>query len=365
MSGLFNNFYKNKRLLITGHTGFKGSWLSMWLNQLGAQVIGYALTPPSKPSLFEVCNLKKEMISIIGDVRNLNKLKRVFSKHQPQIVFHLAAQSLVRESYKNPIETYETNIMGTVNVLEILRKTTSVKAGIIVTSDKCYENKGQNYKYQEKDPMGGHDPYSSSKGCVELVTAAYLKSFFNPKNRKNLPPFLASARAGNVIGGGDWGQDRLIPDCVRSLAKKRPILLRYPNAIRPWQHVLESLYGYLLLAKNLYQNGHQFSGGWNFGSEDGDSKPVKWLVNQIIKNWGASTSWKADKNTNPYEAHCLKLDSTKAKTKLGWQPQWNLGLALRKTIAWYKAYYQQNQNMLKMTLSQIKEYENAILKKEQ
>lgn len=363
MPRLFNNFYKNKRILITGHTGFKGSWLSLWLYRFGAKVIGYAFEPPTRPNLFEICSLKDKLISLTGDIRDLKKLKNVFIKYQPEIVFHLAAQSLVRESYKNPVETYETNIMGTVNILEAIRKTNSVKSCIIVSSDKCYENKNNNHKYIESDPLGGYDPYSSSKGCVELVTKAYLKSFFNLKDKKIKTATIASARAGNVIGGGDWNKDRLIPDCIKAIIKNKPLLIRYPNAIRPWQHVLEPLYGYLLLAKKLYLGNKEFVGAWNFGAEDKDSKQVRWLVKKISRLWGKDFVWRDYKgHNNLNESQFLKLNSYKAKNKLRWQTQWDLELALEKTVEWYKAYCQ-NKEMLNISLDQIKSYESGVNKK--
>lgn len=361
MSRAFNNFYKDKRVLITGHTGFKGSWLSIWLRELGASVIGYALKPPTTPSLFGICNLEDKVTSITGDIRNSKVLRAVFDKFQPEIVFHLAAQSLVRYSYKEPLETYETNVIGTVNVLEVCRHIPSVKVIVNVTSDKCYENHESIRSFRENDPMGGYDPYSSSKGCAELVTRAYLKSFFNPENQKERPVFLASVRAGNVIGGGDWGEDRLISDCMKALLGNKPIVVRYPDAVRPWQHILEPLFGYLLLAQLLYQDGASFTGGWNFGPNDEDAKPVRWLVERIIEMWGNNVSWMIDQDNNPYETHCLKLDCSKAKSRLGWSPQWDLKLALEKTIDWYKAYFN-HKDMLNVTIGQIQNYEKCIQK---
>lgn len=362
MSILFNNFYKDKRILITGHTGFKGSWLSLWLYKLGAKVIGYALESPTEPSLFEICNLKEKIISVNGDIRDIKKLNKIFTIYQPEIVFHLAAQSLVRESYKNPVETYETNIMGTVNILETIRKTKSMKACLIVSSDKCYQNNEDGKSYKEPDPLGGNDPYSSSKACVELVTNAYSKSFFNFQKQNKITS-LASARAGNVIGGGDWGVDRIIPDCIRAIIDNKPILIRFPQALRPWQHVLEPLYGYLLLAKKLYLEGNKFSGAWNFGGETKNYQQVQWLVKKIIEYWGKNFTWKADKKDNNFfESQLLKLNSNKAKKRLGWRQHWNLETALEQTINWYKAYYNKKA-MLNITLNQIKSYEDAVNKK--
>lgn len=352
------NFWKDKKVIITGHTGFKGSWLSLWLNKLGANVIGYSLKPPTKPNLFEICKLEEQMTSIIGDIRDYKTLKNIFKKYKPQIVFHMAAQSLVRYSYKEPIETYETNVMGTVNLLEACRHTSSVRAVVNTTSDKCYENKGQVSGYKESDPMGGFDPYSSSKGCAELITLAYIRSFFNHGGPKS-KTFLASVRAGNVIGGGDWGEDRLIPDCIKALSKNMAVVIRHPDAVRPWQHVLDALYGYLLLGYHLYWGEAEFTGGWNFGPDNESTKPVKWVAEQVVDIWGDSASWVVDKNINPYEAHYLKLDCSKAKSKLGWSSQWSLKLSIQKTIEWYKAYFKNN-DMLDIVINQIKSYEDCI-----
>lgn len=355
----FSNVYSGKRVLVTGHTGFKGSWLSLWLNELGAEVIGYALKPPTIPSLFKVCGIEKKITSIIADIRNLKMLREVFAEYQPEIVFHMAAQSLVRYSYKEPVETYETNIMGTVNLFEACRYTPSVKAIVNITSDKCYENREWVWGYRENDPMGGYDPYSSSKGCAELITNAYIKSYFNPDNYEKHGVSLVSVRAGNVIGGGDWSEDRLIPDCMKALNESRPIVIRYPDAIRPWQHVLEPLYGYLLLAQCLYQDGPAFCGAWNFGPDDDDVKPVRWIVNHITEIWGDNNGWKIDNHNHPYEANYLKLDCSKAKSKLGWHPQWDLNFSLEKTVEWYKAYCNQ-EDMLNIIVSQIQSYEKGI-----
>jgi CDP-glucose 4,6-dehydratase len=354
------SFWKNKRVLITGNTGFKGSWLSLWLYKLNAKVFGYALKPPTKPNLFEICNLERKIISIFGDIRNLKKLRGIFNKYKPEIVFHMAAQSLVRYSYKEPVETYETNIMGTVNVFEACRYTPSVKVIVNITSDKCYENRNLTRGYRELDPMGGYDPYSSSKGCAEIITTAYLRSYFNPNNYKNRVKVLASVRAGNIIGGGDWGEDRLIPDCIKALLRKKPIVIRNPDAIRPWQFVLDPLYGYLLLAQRLYKDGSKFCGPWNFGPDNKNTKPVKWLVERIIKLWGDKASWIIDEGEHPHEENCLKLNSSKAKLKLGWYSHLDLNSALRKTVDWYKAYIKQV-NMSEFTIAQIKGYGKKCL----
>jgi len=356
---MFNNFYKDKRIVITGHTGFKGAWLSIWLHHLGSHVVGYALEPPTKPSLFEACKLEDKITSITGNVRNYRLLRDVLEKYKPEIVFHMAAQSLVRNSYREPLETYKTNVMGTVNMLEACRHTSSVRVVVNITSDKCYENKEWEWGYSENDPMGGYDPYSSSKGCAELITNAYIKSYFNPDTFKKHGKSLASARAGNVIGGGDWAEERLIPDCIKALIENIPVVIRYPDAVRPWQHVLEPLYGYLLLAQNLYQDGSAFIGGWNFGPYDEDARPVRWIVEKMTKMWGNNASWVIDKSNHPYESHFLKLDCSKAKTKLGWHPEWDLNSALERTIEWYKTYLI-NKDMFNFSINQIEAYERCI-----
>lgn len=356
---MFDDIFKNKTVLITGHTGFKGSWLSLWLHSLGAEVIGYSLEPPTYPNLFTSLNLEKTITHRIGDVRDEKNLKYIFLEYNPEFVFHMAAQSLVRRSYKEPKLTYETNVMGTVNLLEAVRETKSVKVVLNITSDKCYENKEWIYGYRETDPMGGYDPYSSSKGCAELITTAYRNSFFNPDSFGDTHHVaLASARAGNVIGGGDWAPERLIPDCIRAILKKQPVLIRNPEAIRPWQHVLEPLSGYLLLAKKLCENGTGYPGGWNFGPEDYDAKPVKWLAYKLCAKWGEDASFAADNNKHPHEAHYLKLDCSRAKSELGWHPRWDLEKALGSIIEWTKAY-QEGRDLTKVCLKQIDEYSNT------
>ena len=356
MPKLFDNFYSGKRVLITGHTGFKGAWLSMWLNGLGANVTGYALSPPTKPSLFEVCSLDSKVNSLIGDIRNLEMLTDVFEKHRPEIVFHMAAQSLVRHSYKEPVETYETNVMGTVNLLEACRHTPSVRVVVNITSDKCYDNRERVVGYRENDPLGGNDPYSSSKACAELVTYAYLKSFFNPDDHKKHGISLASARAGNVIGGGDWAEDRLIPDMVRAFLLKQPVTIRYPQATRPWQHVLEPLYGYLLLGQKLYEQDDRFSGAWNFGPNDEGAKPVHWVVERFSDLWGEDAGWKTEEQKQPHEAWYLNLDCTKAKTLLGWYPEMDVDAALNWTAQWYKIFRDAPDSISEFTEKQIREY---------
>lgn len=355
---MFEDTYKNKHVLVTGHTGFKGSWLCIWLKMLGAKVIGYSLEPPSKPSNFEACALIKKIEHTHGDVRDYKNLLLVCKRYKPEFVFHLAAQPLVRVSYVKPRLTYDTNVMGTVNVLEAVRETDSVRVVINVTSDKCYENREWLWGYRENEAMGGRDPYSSSKGCAELVTTAYLKSFFPPETYGQVHLIaLASVRAGNVIGGGDWGVDRLIPDCVRHLSQQEEIAVRYPKAIRPWQHVLESLSGYLTLGAKLWTDGAHYSGAWNFGPMDGEIWSVEEVVRETIRLWGRG-DYKVDSKEKPYEAHWLKLDSSKARIRLDWRPRYKVREALEKTINWYKKFYDKaaTNKMWEYTVGQINEY---------
>jgi CDP-glucose 4,6-dehydratase len=354
-------FWKNKRVLITGHTGFKGSWLSLWLQSLGAYVVGYALNPPTNPSLFEVARVSQEMTSIIGDIRDLAQTLKVFAEYHPEVVIHMAAQPLVRYSYEEPVETYSTNVMGTLHVLESIRHTASVKAVVVVTTDKCYENKEWFWGYRENEPMGGHDPYSNSKGCAELLTAAYRNSYFHPEQYLKHGVAIGSARAGNVIGGGDWAEDRLIPDIMRAIFSGQPVSIRNPHSIRPWQHVLEPLLGYLLLAQKLYEYGPSFAEAWNFGPNDDDAKPVNWILDNLSSNWGgAGVSWKLDGGNHPHEAHYLKLDCSKAKARLNWTPKWSLNEALVKIVDWHKSY-QQGVDMKALTLKQIEIYSKGDL----
>ena len=351
-------FWRNKKVFVTGHTGFKGSWLCLWLHSLGAEVTGYALNPPTEPSLFELCKLHKFITSIIADIKDGESLSKAVFSANPEIIIHMAAQPLVRESYKNPVETYTTNVMGTVNVFEAVRQCKSTKSIVNVTTDKCYKNKEWPWGYRENEPMGGYDPYSSSKGCSELVTSAYRNSFFNLKDYDNHGVGLASARAGNVIGGGDWAVDRLIPDCVRSLLMGEKIIIRNPNAIRPWQHVLEPLSGYLVLAQKLYKNGPRYAEGWNFGPDDNDAKPVEWIVKKMCAKWGQNSSYEIDEGEHPHEAHYLKLDCSKAKSELGWYPKWNLEHAIDKIIEWTQAY-KENKDLKELCLNQIEEYSSS------
>lgn len=348
-------FWRGKRVLLTGHTGFKGSWLSLWLQSMGAQVVGFALAPPTKPSLFEVACVEQGMTSIIGDIRDLAQLRSVFTEHQPEIVIHMAAQPLVRYSYIEPVETYSTNVMGVVNLLEAVRSTRSVKAVVNVTTDKCYENREWAWGYRENEAMGGYDPYSSSKGCAELVTAAYRNSYFHPAKYHEHGVAIASARAGNVIGGGDWAEDRLIPDILRAITEGRAVNIRNPHAIRPWQHVLEPLSGYLLLAQKLHEQGVSHAEGWNFGPGDEDAKPVQWIVERLTQQWGEGASWQFDEGDHPHEAHYLKLDCSKARMRLDWQPRWNLAHTLDMIVAWQRAWLGK-QDMRGFTLKQIEQY---------
>lgn len=349
-----SSFWKNKKVFLTGHTGFKGAWLSLWLKTLGAEVCGYSLKPPSKPSMFELLNISSEIESIESNIQDLNKLKEVFKNFKPEIVIHMAAQSLVRKSYKDPVETYATNVMGTLNVFEAIKSTNSVQVVLNITSDKCYENLEKNTGYSESDPMGGYDPYSSSKGCAELLTSAYRRSYFGQCNNSNVT--LASARAGNVIGGGDFALDRLIPDIVRSILSNEELLIRNPNAIRPWQHVLEPLSGYITLIQKLWDKKNDFTEGWNFGPEESDVKSVEWIINEFSKNWDKKINWKKESNNQLHEAQILKLDCTKAKTKLGWYPQLKIEEGIQITAEWYKAFIRKD-NLKDLTLGQIKAYE--------
>lgn len=354
----YNNIYNGKRVLVTGHTGFKGGWLSLWLKELGAEVIGYSLDPPTKPSFFEAVDLKNKLIHIIGNVRDENHLLSVFEKHQPEFIFHLAAQSLVRFSYKEPRLTYETNVMGTVNVLEAIRKSKSVRAAVIITSDKCYENKEWIYGYRENDSVGGYDPYSSSKGCAELVVSAYRNSFFNPKDSGKIHNIaLSSVRAGNVIGGGDWGGDRLISDCVKTLSQNKIINIRNPQATRPWQYILEPLSGYLLLGSKMYKDGIKYSSAWNFGPNDNDIITVEEIVKSVIKNWGKG-EYKVDISRQPHEAGLLKLETSKARIFLGWKPVYEIYETIKRTINWYKYFYNgiEKEKLYKITVKEIWDY---------
>lgn len=349
-------FWKDKKVFLTGHTGFKGSWLSLWLASMGSRVTGYSLAPNTAPNLYEVLGIDSLIEkSYIADIRDLASLQKSMSDAKPDVVIHMAAQPLVRHSYDNPVETYATNVMGTVNVLESTRSVDSVCATVVVTTDKCYENKEWVWGYRESEPMGGYDPYSNSKGCAELVTTAYRQSYFSSPNSINK---VASARAGNVIGGGDWSKDRLIPDAINAFEAGKPLMIRNPLATRPWQHVLEPLSGYLILAEKLYEQDSTFTSAWNFGPRDEDNRAVQEVIDLLISNWGNSATWRKDGSEQPHEANLLKLDCTKARSKLGWVPKWNLETAIKKIVEWEKAF-KENGNMREVSLEQINQYMNS------
>ena len=353
------SFWNGKHVFLTGHTGFKGGWLSLWLASMGAKVTGYALAPNTIPSFFEVAKVADDLEqSHIADIRDLEKLQKAMADANPEIVIHMAAQPLVRYSYANPVETYATNVMGTVHVLECIRALSSVRAAVIVTTDKCYENKEWAWGYRENEPMGGHDPYSNSKGCAELVTSAYRDSYFSANTYSQHQVAIASARAGNVIGGGDWSDDRLIPDAIKAFEANEALVIRNPLATRPWQHVLEPLSGYLVLAQALYQEGAKFDGGWNFGPRDDDARSVQEVINLLIENWGSGASWTQDQSEQPHEAHSLKLDCSKARQYLNWLPRWSLEQAIQNITQWQHAHQKQG-NMHAMSLQQIASYQKS------
>jgi len=355
ISKINSGFWSGKKVFLTGHTGFKGGWLSLWLSSMRAEVTGYSLAPNTNPNLYSVAHIESiQNQSYIADIRNLDALSTAIKYAQPDILFHMAAQPLVRYSYLNPVETYATNIMGTVNVLESVRLCDSIKSVVIITTDKCYDNKEWEWGYRENEAMGGHDPYSSSKGCAELVTSAYRNSFFN----KHYSPSIATARAGNVIGGGDWSGDRLIPDAIKAFENAQSLILRNPLSTRPWQHVLEPLSGYLMLAEKLYSEGNAFASSWNFGPLDSDTRTVEEVTNMLIKEWGQGANWRQEGNDQPYEANFLKLDCSKARKYLNWSPKWSLETAMIKIVEWQRAYKSQ-QSMLQFSLKQINEYMKA------
>jgi CDP-glucose 4,6-dehydratase len=349
------DFWNGKRVLLTGHTGFKGSWASLWLQELGAEVTGFALPPPTDPSLFEQADVASGMASRIGDIRDYGVLEHCLAEVRPEIVLHMAAQPLVRLSYQIPVETYATNVMGTVHLLEAIRQLGGVRAVVNITSDKCYENREHLRGYREEDPMGGHDPYSNSKGCAELVTASYRNSFFSKVEDGHCA--LASARAGNVIGGGDWAADRLVPDLLASFAQGETVEIRNPQAIRPWQHVLEPLSGYLELAERLFLDGSAYAEAWNFGPDTADEKPVQYIVEKLVQYWGPGAAWRHDTDTHPHEANFLKLDCSKAHQRLGWHPAWGLDETLQRIVRWHKAWLA-DENMRACTLAEINDYMN-------
>lgn len=335
----FNDIYRGKNVFVTGHTGFKGSWLALWLSKLGAKIVGYSLDVPTNPSHFKILDLNLK--SIKGNVLNKNRLFKIIDSQKPEIIFHLAAQPLVRKSYLNPANTLETNIMGTANVLESARLSGHTKAIVVITSDKCYQNKEWIWGYKEDDPLGGDDPYSASKGCAELIANTYAKSFFNPETyKKTHNTLVASARAGNVIGGGDWAADRLIPDMVKAASQGSYLTIRNPNATRPWQYVLEPLSGYLLLGQKLLEGKKEFSGNWNFGPNSESNLSVQEIISESQKYWGAIKSRVSEGQSSMHESNYLMLDSTKAKRFLKWQPTWSKDKMINKTINWYKKYYE-------------------------
>lgn len=354
LEGLAMNpsFWKGKRVFVTGHSGFKGTWLSMLLLELGAEVTGYSLLAPSSPCLSELIGLHQLLNSIEGDVCEYQRIKRALEEFRPQIVIHMAAQSLVRRSYQDPLTTYSTNIMGTVNLLEALRHVQGIRAVVNVTSDKCYQNRGRATGYREKEPLGGRDPYSSSKACAEIITSAFRHSFFTSKENGNSGLHLASARAGNVIGGGDWAADRLIPDLIRAFSGNEPVKIRNPKAIRPWQHVLEPVSGYLKLAEKLWREHAPYADAWNFGPSIKGAKPVEWITQYIANSWGNGAKWELDEAEHHYESPCLKLNSAKSRLRLGWSPLLTIRETLDWTVSWYKRFYS-GEDARAITLEQL------------
>ena len=349
-------FWRNKRVLVTGHTGFKGGWLSLWLQSLGSEVCGYALDPPTTPSLFMAADVSRGIRSEIGDICDSRRLHEIASQCRPEIIFHLAAQPLVRRSYDEPVETFATNVIGTVNVLDLARHIPGVRAVVIITSDKCYENREWVWSYRETDTLGGYDPYSSSKACAELVTNAFRNSFFHPSKFAEHGVAMATVRAGNVIGGGDWAKDRLVPDIVRAFNSEKAVEIRNPGAVRPWQHVLDPLAGYLILAEKLYGECAKFGEAWNFGPADTAPRSVSWIVERMCAMWGGNASWRPIETPQPHEARTLMLDASKAVSRLDWRPRWDASQAIAATMEWYKSFYQNRASMREFTLGQIENY---------
>ncbi len=359
MIDIFNNFYRGKKVLITGHTGFKGSWLSIWLHELGAEVCGVALEPFTERDNFVLSGIgNKIKADIRADIRDLQQMKEIFKKYQPEIVFHLAAQPLVRLSYDIPVETYEVNVMGTVNIMEAIRATKSVKVGVMITTDKCYENNEQLDGYVETDPFGGYDPYSSSKGACEIAISSWRRSFFNPADYgiKHIVS-LSSVRAGNVIGGGDWALDRIIPDCIRAIEANKSIDIRSPKSIRPWEHVLEPLSGYMLLAMKQWEHPTEYSEGWNFGPEAESVSTVWEVATEIVKNYGSGELRNMEDSNAPHEAKLLMLNINKAKTRLGWKPRMNMQQCIALVVDWYKRY--SNEDAYNLCIEEIKKFINT------
>jgi CDP-glucose 4,6-dehydratase len=354
-----DSFWSGKRVFITGHTGFKGGWLSLWLTLKGAGVIGYALPPPTEPSFFAACDLKRHITSIQGDVRDFQQLASALMEHRPEIVVHMAAQALVRPSYANPIDTYATNVMGTAHLLEAVRHCPGIKTVLIITSDKCYENREWEWGYREIDPMGGHDPYACSKGCAELITSSFRRSFFPPERYDEHGVAIASARAGNVIGGGDWALDRLVPDIWKATAAGKQVQIRYPHTIRPWQHVLDPLHGYICLMEKMYQVGAPYAEGWNFGPDDANCQPVLSILNEFKHILGERFNWSHDGGSHPHEAKFLKLECSKARRRLSWKPKMELATAIAWTLEWYEGF-QTGEDAQRLSERQIKHYEELV-----
>ena len=351
------SFWKDRRVFVTGHTGFKGSWLCLWLNTLGAEVSGYALDPPTQPNLFTQAGVDRFVRSTCADIRDFPRLKSAVAQARPEVVIHMAAQSVVRRGYEDPIETYSSNVMGTVHLFEAIRQLGQQCVVVNITSDKCYDNREWAWGYRENDRLGGHDPYSNSKACAELVTSAFCNSYFHAEGKGRFTTTVASVRAGNVVGGGDWTRDQLIPDLIRAFLEKKTCLIRSPSAIRPWQFVLEPLRGYLTVAERLTEDPAKFGAAWNFGPAEADAKPVSWIADRLVQFWGNGAAWRKDGGTHLHEAHYLKLDMSKANAELGWRPVLPLEQALDWIVEWYRAY-QKSADLFNMTRAQIERYED-------